>query len=124
MSEEEIIIPLSKTKIVFITVGSILFVALGFWILSIVDEQNQNTAVFEKSIGIVSIGFFGICTIYGFLKLFDNKPGLVIRSDGFIDNSSAIAGETIISWHMVTEIGTTKYNFKDLLRLCYRIHMK
>ena len=82
----ETVIELSKSKLVLLTIGAIGFVlaALLLW----------ETA---KLVAVLSIGFFGMCGIYGLIKLFDTKPGLIIGERGIFDNSSAIGGG-LINW--------------------------
>lgn len=93
---DEIIINLSKNKIILIVLGSIIFVLAGLWLLTLDPEQLSkarrfNNPILVKAIAFSCIGFFGFCGIYGVAKLFDTKPGLILNSNGIIDNSSAVA---------------------------------
>jgi hypothetical protein len=89
-------IELSRTKILLLTLASLAFVALGFWLFSlspefIATEFPYRNAMFIHGIGLVSILFFGLTAIFAFKKLFDKRPGLVLNSSGIVDNTSAIA---------------------------------
>jgi hypothetical protein len=68
----EIRIQLNKKKILFLVIGSIAFVILGILFVSkpenFVSSQYQNITLI-KSIGILSMSFFGACGIYGMIKL-------------------------------------------------------
>lgn len=88
--QEQLSIPLSKSKIVLLTVGSIAFVAAGIWLWSIAESQGRYSPEFVQLISVVCIAFFGLCGAYGTAKLFDSKPGLVISRRGVFDNSSAV----------------------------------
>ena len=87
----EIIIPLSKNKIVLLLFGAVVFVAGSVWMWSIADSQNRHSPLFMKSVAAAGGLFFGLCGIYGGYKLFDTRPGLIIDDQGLIDNSSAVA---------------------------------
>ena len=111
---QEKIINLSKTKLIFLLVGSLAFVALGAWIFT---ADNQNTELLPKlasmtlaqGIGLFTILFFGVCTLFAIKKLFDNKPGLVINPEGIIDNSSG-SSLGFIPWDDV--IGVDQYQIE------------
>ena len=101
--DEEIIIPLSKTKIMLIVFGALVFVAIAFWLLTIADTQTRYPSIYVTVIGWAGILFFGLCGLFGFKKLKDNQPGLIINSQGIIDNSSGVAAG-FISWSEVTDL--------------------
>ncbi len=90
--DNEIKIPLSKNKIIVIFFGALLFVFLGTWF--VIDPEKFAYRIFHnpdiiRIVGIVSVVFFGICTLFIFRKLFEQKFGLIINKDGIIDNSNA-----------------------------------
>ena len=45
--------------------------------------------------GIFAGVFFAFCAIYSCVKLFDQRPGLVVDGEGIIDNSSGVAAGRI-----------------------------
>lgn len=98
---EKIVIPLSKTKIVFLTLGAIVFLIIGCWLLSIADTQTRYDPTIIKLVTFNCFVFFGLCGLIGFRKLFDTKPGIVIDQFGITDNSSAIGGHRI-KWNDIT----------------------
>ena len=64
--------------------------------------------------------FFGATGIYGIVKLFDKKIGLIIDSDGITDNSNA-SSIGLIEWNDITEIRTkqimsTKFLLIDIVK--------
>ena len=86
----EIKIQLNKIKITLLTIGSVLFVIAGYFML-------------WSFIGIVAILFFGATGIYGIIKLFDSKTGLKIDSNGITDNSNATS-IGLIKWNDIYQI--------------------
>ncbi len=103
MSKEEIVIPLSRSKIVFLVLGSIAFVALSLWIWTIPEGEGPFSSGFRKIASVAGILFASICGFYGCVKIFDRNPGLLIDDDGIVDNSSAVAAGRI-HWHEVIGI--------------------
>ncbi|MGO4904750.1 STM3941 family protein [Flavobacterium sp. W20_MBD1_R3] len=109
MSEEnQIEIPLSKQKMYLMLFGSIIFVVIGTWL--VVNPPKSNHSIFGNPMvilisGISAIIFFGYTTFILLKKLPDNKPGLIINSEGIIDNSSGVAAG-IVLWTDIIEIST------------------
>lgn len=86
----EIKIPQNKTKIGLLTIGSLLFVAIGFFML-------------WSALGIIAILFFGATTGYGIFKLFDSKSGLIIDANGITENTNATS-IGFIAWNDIYQI--------------------
>jgi len=109
MLSEEKIIYLSKAKILFLILLSIIFIALGVWFLfldvqSIEGSRRFNSPALIYGIGIITIVFFGLCALVGVKKLFDKSPGIILSSEGILDNSSGVSAG-IIPWSDVVDIG-------------------
>ena len=70
--------------------------------------MHRNPAIVH-GIGVVTIVVFGMCGLFGFKKLFDKRPGLILNSAGIVDNASAISAG-LIPWSEVlsTEIFTIR----------------
>jgi hypothetical protein len=105
-NSDETIIALSKAKILAIVVGSIGFVAIGFWMVfldaaEIESSRKFNSPTFVYFFGVLSILFFGMCGAYGAKKFFDKSPGLVLNSEGMFDNSSGLSAGNI-PWSDIT----------------------
>jgi hypothetical protein len=103
-------IPLSKTKIFFLLMASLGFIAGGIWIATNPEKFIPN--IFRiadpetiRISGILGILFFGVAGIYGIKKLFDNRAGLIIDSNGITDNSNA-SSIGLIEWNDISEIRT------------------
>lgn len=104
--EQQIEIPLSKTKMMLSFLGSLIFVGLGLWFLIIPPKSNHwlfgiPTLVFI--IGLASVIFFGLVAVIIFLKLSDKKPGLIINTNGITDNSSGVSAG-LIPWTDIQEV--------------------
>ena len=108
---DKIEIPLSKNKIVLLTIGSFLFVIAGIWLFANSTEfQNHSMRLLKnpmivKSVGVISILFFGAIGTYGIRKMFDKKVGLIIDENGITDNSNA-SSIGLIEWNDISEIKT------------------
>lgn len=100
-------IPLSKTKLVLILLGSIAFVVIAVWIWSISDIQTKRSPLFLQAVSLLGSLFFGMCGIYAARKIFDKKPGLILDSEGLVDNSSGVSAGRI-PWSEITGIRVSK----------------
>lgn len=121
----EVLVPLSKTKTALLLFGAIAFVVGGICLWCIADKENRSNRsfmkavagvplkssesvatfylytldmalpLFVKAVAVANVAFFGLCAIYASFKLFDTRPGLIIDSQGLVDNSSAVAAGRI-----------------------------
>ena len=101
-------IPLSKKKILLLTIGSFVFVFLG--VLFIINPEKLITFLirsegFVRIAGIASVVFFGATGIYGIFKLQDKKIGLTISNEGIIDNTNATS-IGLLKWENIERIKT------------------
>jgi len=107
--ENQIEIPLSKQKLYLMLFGSILAVIAGFRL--VLNPPKSNHPIFGNPtliliIGIAAIIFFGSIAIFLTKKLRDNKPGLIINSEGIIDNSNGVSAGLVL-WKDVIVISTS-----------------
>jgi len=101
-------IPISKTKVILMVLGSLLFVCAGFWIvLTIADQQSRYNSVFLKIVGMIAVLFFGTTGVFSLKKIFDNKPGLIIDEKGIIDHSGGVS-IGLIEWVDITGVRTVQ----------------
>ncbi len=110
MSTQPILVPISKVKLIKLLIFSIIFVALGIWI--IIARPEVSNAVLDNAVvkygaaaGSLLMGVAG--TIFFTLKMFDNKPGLIIDSKGITDNASGVSAG-FIPWEDIRQIYTTQ----------------
>lgn len=99
-------IPLSKRKLIWMTLGSIVFCGFGIWFL--VSPPNTDYPVLRSPAGsfltgLVTLLFFGIGIIVFIRKLLSKKPGFIISHQGITDNSSGISANHI-PWEHIQQI--------------------
>lgn len=108
-------IPLSKTKIVLLTIGSLVLVCLGIWfILGFATLQNRISPLLIRLIGVVAVLFFGGTFAFSIHKYFDSGPGLIINQNGIIDNTSGVS-IGLIDWESITGIRSKQIMSTQLL---------
>lgn len=108
-------IPLSKTKILLLVGGSVLFVVASlFLIFVLADQQTKLNPMLIKVIGVVGMLFFGATGITAAKKLFDNKMGMIIDENGITDNSSGVS-IGLIKWADITSIKTEQVSSTKFL---------
>lgn len=99
-----------------LTAYCLAFVVDGIWMWFDADHQDDFNPYCVKAVGIAGIICFGLCGIVGTVKLFDTKPGLIIDTDGIIDNSSGVSAGRI-PWSDVTGITVTNILGQRLLTI-------
>jgi hypothetical protein len=107
---KEIRIPFSSLKIALVMLGSLAFVVLGAMIL--MDYQGLSShmfqsVVFNKSIAVIAILFFGTVAVTIPSKLLTNSMGVVINEKGIIDYSN-LSSIGLIEWIDIKGIRTEK----------------
>jgi hypothetical protein len=113
-----IVIPFSKRKLSKQLVISIVFVALGCFMLS--TPSGEDPGLFRhpliKNGTAIGCLLLGLCGMLVFIsKLFNKRPGIVIDDHGMTDNSSLVSAGHI-PWsdvHLISH--TTVMNQKMLL---------
>lgn len=103
--------------------GALAFVGIGFWILTLDAEAIRagrsfrlffNSPAFAYSLGVLSIVFFGGLGVFLVKKLFDKSPGLILNSEGIIDNAS-VASPGFIPWSEITGIDIFEISGQKML---------
>lgn len=89
-------------------IGAIIFVVLGVMVCykpeNFVSVMYENKTLIRFA-GILSVVFFGACSVYGMIKLFDKRYGLIIDRNGIIDNTNA-SSVGLINWADILSIET------------------
>lgn len=104
-SAGKVVIRTSKYKVFLIVAGSPIFVVGGIWMLSLNTEDIEGFRRFNypflvRGVGAASVGFFGLCALWGARKIMDTSPGLILDSSRITDNSSAVAAG-FIQWNEI-----------------------
>ena len=117
--KHEIVIPISKQKIILLTIGALVFVGLG--ILFVTNPEKYTSPIMRNPTvifisGLASIIFFGLCTPFIFKKLLDKSPGLIITDQGILDNSSGVSAGQIL-WKDIDDIHVIKIQRQRMIIL-------
>lgn len=116
--QDSIIIPTNKKVIVVVLLGSILFVVIGILMLN-AEPSRKYPSAYLHTWGSIGIAFFSLAIIYCLVKLFDNKPGLIIDKNGIWNNTSIISNHTI-HWYELSGVGLTKIGKEKILFLYFK----
>jgi hypothetical protein len=115
-ADREIVIPLSKRKLLFGLVLCLLFVALSGWLWNTVAANPRFDPVIVRIVCIL-VGFLaGLGGTYSCIGLFDKKPGLILDNEGIVDNSSGVATGRI-PWHEITGFKITEISHQKFLTI-------
>ena len=107
-------IALSKKRIIFLLLGSLLFTVAGCWFL-FAPPQMKIPPFAIRIIGLASVLFFGATAVTGSRKLFQQKIGLIIDQEGITDCSSGVSAG-FIPWDDIVKIEIlTLHNQKFLM---------
>ena len=129
---DETIIELSKKKILLLILGSFASVGLGTWLMFCCSTIWHLPLIVIQASGFISVVFFGACGIYGFKKLFDEKPGLIFNSSGIVDSSTGISAGLMLNYANYEMCGSPiaiasnslKINFPELRSIFGQYHQK
>ncbi|WP_079240581.1 STM3941 family protein [Chryseobacterium indologenes] len=96
----------SKTKLILLVLGSLIFTILG--VFFVVSPHKFASFIFRsvtiiRMVGIVAILFFGLCLIILIKSLLTKKFNLIINEKGIIDNSSYVS-VGLIFWNDINSI--------------------
>lgn len=96
----------SKTKLILLVSGSLIFMILGIF-LAVSPHKFASfifrSVTFIRMVGIVAILFFGLCLIILIKSLLTKKFNLIINEKGIIDNSSYVSVGAIF-WSDINSI--------------------
>jgi hypothetical protein len=101
---ESLEIAIDKSKVIFAILASVLFIALGFWLVfSFATMQTRFSPLMIQILGIASILFFGLALFFTIPKYFDKSPGLIFTNKGIVDNTNGTS-VGLIEWDDIVEI--------------------
>jgi hypothetical protein len=116
--KEQIIIPTSKKFISLALLGSVLFTVGGMYMFN-AEPSEKYSSIDLRFRGFSTMAFFGLAGLYCLIKLFDNKPGLIIDENGIWNNSSIISNHTI-KWNELSGAGLTKFGREKIIFLYFK----
>jgi len=109
----ETIIYLRRGRLVWAALGSVGFVAGGFFLMKHPELENDWLA---QVIGAISILFFGAAFFYILSRLIRPKPAVILRSDGIIDQASGLAAG-FIPWSEIASVHIATMHYQRFLCL-------
>lgn len=103
---QRVVIPLSKSKMVFLLLIACAFVALGWWMFArdaaeIEAQRRFNSPLFVHGVGLFNMVFFGLAGIAMSRKILDSSPALIVDDRGLTDNTSAFSAG-FVPWSDIT----------------------
>lgn len=116
--KQRIEIRVSRSKIVLLMVGALVFVLIGCSF--IMDPRGWTSPVMRSSpfifaAGIVSVCVFGLFSLYGLYRIAKTDDiGLILDSDGLFDKSNA-ASLGFIRWQDIKAIETVQVESTRML---------
>ena len=104
-ANNEVVIALSKGKIIGLLAISCVFIAFGLWMASLdpaeIAAQQPHlrfrNPLLVHAVGRAALIGAGLIALFGIRKLFDSRTGLILNGQGIVDNSSAVAAG-LIPW--------------------------
>ena len=112
----EVVIPRSKKKVGVIIAGCLAFCGASTWLWTIADDQPLFNFLKLRVVAVLGWAFFGFGFYVGCRSFLDQTPGLILNSDGIVDNSSAVA-VGCISWEEVTGFRIGSINAQKFLTI-------
>lgn len=100
----------SKKKSFLLLIGSLLFVALGIWVLLEADNLTgwrASNPTFNRGVGIASILFFGLGVIISSKRLLKSELAFIISSEGINVNPKKSLSD-FIKWEDIKKIEEIK----------------
>ena len=111
-----IIIYPSRNRIVLLFLGSIAFVAIGVWMLTLPPGEVGTKGTISAWI---CIPFFGTTGVFALTRLFSKKPALIIDQSGITDNASGLSAG-FIPWSDITGAGIATFQKQKFLGISLR----
>ncbi len=114
---EEIIIKLSKKKLLAFSVLGLAFVTVGFVMMYAPEtfHSSLNRSIISTRIfGGVVFFFFSTCLFFIVVQLFNKKPGLILNRDGLTDYSSFVS-PGFVRWDNIKGFSIVKLGRQKIL---------
>lgn len=111
-----IIIYPSHNRIALLFLGSIAFVAIGIWMVTL----SSNEIGIKRTISAwICILFFGTIGVFTLTRLFSKKPALIIDQAGITDYASSLSAG-FIPWSDITGAGIATFHKQKFLGISLR----
>jgi hypothetical protein len=90
-----------KARLILVILGSLMFVAVGYWFVS----SGAGTL---QVIGWLSIVFFGACGLYAVWRLVRPTPAVIVSAQGIVDHATANSAG-VVRWLEVCEVKSLSF---------------
>lgn len=102
----------SKTKMTIMVVGSLIFVALGAWIVSMPELfADQRRGALAPYAGWACVIFFGLTGVIALRQLFNSKVQIRVDSVGVY--AAKISPDTI-PWRAITSVEAMEFKHRSV----------
>jgi hypothetical protein len=115
MTQTAIVVHRSKSKMIRLFLGALVFVALGALITKVIYDE-QGAGAFRVFIGLFTMLFFGVCAIAGLVKLLDKRPALEFLNEGLLARDISA---TPIRWEDIEAARLLTYRLPERGRIGY-----
>lgn len=102
-------LPLRRTSAVLLALLALGFVAAGVWFTAAIGlpsldfSRNRLADEAMRSIGLLSIAFFGACFVAIAALVLRRGPGLVIDDEGIVEHTSGMAAGRV-RWEEIVDV--------------------
>ncbi|WP_276118186.1 MULTISPECIES: STM3941 family protein [Pararhizobium] len=113
MTQTAIVVHRSKSKMIRLFLGALVFVALGALITKVIYDE-QGAGAFRVFIGLFTMLFFGVFAIAGLVKLLDKRPALEFLNEGLLARDISA---TPIRWEDIEAARLLTYRQRPVIEL-------
>ena len=99
-------------------IAAVLFLIASVYMFN-AEPSRKYSSIYLQTWGLLGGGFSTLSSIYIFIKLFDNKPGLIIDEDGLWNNSSIISTHKV-KWNELSSIRLKTVRSEKILFLYFK----
>lgn len=109
MRENTVEIGHSRTKVWILICLSVVLSAVCFWLFFAAETQSRFQPFAVKIISVMGMLFFGLAGLFGFYRLYDKSPAVILNNEG-IAIATDFFGKHFIVWSEIEkmEIGQLK----------------
>lgn len=112
-SDYRLAIPVSRGRLAGLTLGAVLFVLAGTWMLNRA-ATDADTSAAVGVVGIIGIAFFGFAAVFALRRMFQRPPAVTVDATGIHDHAAAIPAGTI-PWSNVAAAHATSFGLQSVL---------
>jgi hypothetical protein len=100
---EEIHISKKRLKTGLLVLGAGAFVAAGIFVWIIANPNSMVEFIFFRAVAVSCVLFFGLLGLIGLVRVFDFRPGVVLKAEGLVDHTTLMGGR-LVAWKDIVRI--------------------